>query len=97
MPFPCELSVSVQSLCPVRLFATPWTAALQGSLSITNSRRLLRLMSTESVMPSNHLILCRPLLLLPSVFPSIRVSQLFASGGQSIGASAAVLPMNIQS
>ena len=71
MPFPCELSVSVQSLCPVRLFATPWTAALQGSLSITNSRRLLRLMSTESVMPSNHLILCRPLL-LPSIFSSIR-------------------------
>ena len=71
MPFPCELSVSVQSLCPVRLFATPWTAARQGSLSITNSRRLLRLMSTESVMPSNHLILCRPLL-LPSIFSSIR-------------------------
>ena len=53
--------------------ATPWTAAHQGSLSFTNSQRLLRLMSTESVMPSNHLILCHPLLLLPSIFPSIRV------------------------
>ena len=53
--------------------ATPWTAALQASLSITNSRSLLRLMSIESVMPSNHLILCRPLLLPPSIFPSIRV------------------------
>ena len=57
----------------VRLFATPWTTACQASLSITNSRSLLKLMSIESVMPSNHLILCRPLLLLPSVFPSIRV------------------------
>ena len=55
------------------LFATPWTAARQASLSITNSQSLLKLMSIESVMPSNHLILCRPLLLLPSVFPSIRV------------------------
>ena len=54
-------------------FATPWTAACQASLSITNSRSLLKLMSIESVMPSNHLILCRPLLLLPSIFPSIRV------------------------
>ena len=53
--------------------ATPWTAARQASLSITNSRSLLKLMSIESVMPSNHLILCRPLLLLPSIFPSIRV------------------------
>ena len=57
----------------VRLFATPWTAAHQASLSITSSRSLLKLMSIESVMPSNQLILCRPLLLLPSVFPSIRV------------------------
>ena len=57
----------------VRLFATPWTAARQASLSITNFRRLLKLMSIESVMPSNHLILCRPLLLLPSIFLSIRV------------------------
>ena len=64
---------SVQLLSHVRLFATPWTAAHQVSLSITNSRSLLILMSIESVMPSNHLILCRPLLLLPSIFPSIRV------------------------
>ena len=64
---------SVQSLSCVRPFATPWTAALQASLSITNSRSLLKLMSTESVMPSNHLVLCYPLLLLPSIFPSIRV------------------------
>ena len=64
---------SVQSLSPVWLFATPWTTAHQASLSITNSRSLLKLMSIESVMPSNHLILCRPLLLLPSIFPSIRV------------------------
>ena len=64
---------SVQLLSRVRLFATPWTAARQASLSTTNSRSLLTLMSIESVMPSNHLILCRPLLLLPSIFPSIRV------------------------
>ena len=64
---------SVQSLSHVRLFATPWTAACQASLSIANSRSLLKLMSIESVMPSNHLILCHPLLLLPSIFPSIRV------------------------
>ena len=64
---------SVQSLSHVRLLATTWTAACQASLSITNSRSLLRLMSIESVMPSNHLILCHPLLLLPSVFLSIRV------------------------
>ena len=64
---------SVQSLSCVRLFATPWTAARQASLSITNSRSPLKPMSIESVMPSNHLILCRPLLLLPSIFPSIRV------------------------
>ena len=57
----------------VQLFATPWTAAHQASLSITNSQSLLKLMSIELVMPSKHLILCRPLLLLPSVFPSIRV------------------------
>ena len=63
----------VQSLSNVRLFATPWTAACQASLSITISLRLLKLMSIESVMPSNHLVLCHPLLLLPSVFPSIRV------------------------
>ena len=63
---------SVQSLSRVRLFATLWTAAHQVSLSITNSRSLLKLMSIESVMPSNHLILCCPLLLLPSIFPNIR-------------------------
>ena len=65
--------VAVQSLSCVQLSATPWTAACQASLSITNSWSLLRLMSIESVMPSNHLILYHPLLLLPSVFPSIRV------------------------
>ena len=64
---------SVQSLSRVRLFATPWTIAHQASVSITNSQSLLKLMSIESVIPSNHLILCRPLLLLPSIFPSIRV------------------------
>ena len=64
---------SVQSLSHVRLFATIWTTAHQASLSITNSQSLLKLMSIKSVMPSNHLILCRPLLLLPSTFPSIRV------------------------
>ena len=64
---------SVQSLSHVRLFATPWTAAHQASLSITNSWSLLKLMSIELMMPSNHLILCHPLLLLPSIFPSIRV------------------------
>jgi len=64
---------SVQLLSRVWLFATPWTAARQASLSITNSQSLLKLMSNESVMPSNHLILCHPLLLLPSIFPSIRV------------------------
>ena len=69
----CQILVgSVQSLSHVLPFATPWTAARQASLSITNSWSLLKLMSIESVMPSNHLILCRPLL-LPSVFPSIRV------------------------
>ena len=64
---------SVQSLSRVQIFATPWTAAFQASLSITSSQRLLKLMSIESVISSNHLILFRPLLLLPSVFPSIRV------------------------
>ena len=63
----------VQSLSRVRLFATPWTAAHQASLSITNSQSSPKLMSIESVMPSSHLILCRPLLLLPSIFPSIKV------------------------
>ena len=92
---------SVQLLSHVWLFATPWTAAHQAYLSITNSWSLLKLISIESVMPSNHLILCCPLLLLPSIFPSIRVfqmSQLFAWGSQSIGVSAStsVLPMNTQ-
>ena len=64
---------SVQSLCHVRLFATPWTAACQTSLSITNSQSLLKIMSIGSVMPSNHLMLCHHLLLRPSIFPSIRV------------------------
>ena len=63
---------SVQSLSHVRLFATPWTVAHQASLSITDSWSLLKLMSIESVMPSNHRILCHPLLLPPSVFPSSR-------------------------
>ena len=64
---------SVQSLSHVQIFVTPWTAARQASLSITNSRSLLKLMSIESVMPSNHPILCHPLCLPPSIFPSIRV------------------------
>jgi len=92
---------SVQSLSRVRLFATPRTAARQASLSITNSQSLLKIMSIEVVMPSNHLIFCRPLLLLSSIFPGIRVfsmSQFFTSGGESIGvsASASVFPINIQ-
>ena len=92
---------SDQSLSRVWLFATPWIAACQASLSMTNSRSSLRLVSIESVMPSSHLILCRPLLLLPPIPPSIRVfssDQLFAWGGQSIGVSVSisVLPMNIQ-
>ena len=92
---------SLQSLSHVLLFLTPWSAAHQASLSITNTWSLHKLMSIELVMPSNHLILCHPLLLLPSIFSSIRVfpiSQFFTSGGQSIGvsASASVLPMNNQ-
>ena len=93
---------SVQSLSRVRLFATPWTAAHRASLSIINFQSPPKPMSIELVMPSTHLILCRPLLLLPSIFPSIRgsfpKSQLFTSGGQSIGVSAStsLLPMNTQ-
>ena len=64
---------SVQSLSHVRLFVTPWTSARQASLSIANSRSLLKIMSIESVMPSNHLIFCHPLFLLPSIFSNIRV------------------------
>ena len=92
---------SVQSLSRVWLFANPWTAAHQASLSITNSQSLPKLVSTESVMPSNHLLLCRPFSSCPQSFPasgSFPMSQLFASGGQSIGAStlASVLPKNTQ-
>ena len=91
---------SVQLLSRVRHFETPWTAARQASLSITNSRSLLQPMAIESVMPPNHLILCGPLLLLPSIFPesgSFPMNWFFASGGQSIGVSAStsVLPVNI--
>ena len=92
---------SVQLLSCVRLFATPWTAAGQASLFITNSQSFLKLMSNELVTPFNHLILCHPLHILPSIFISIRVfqmNQLFTSGGQSIGVSpsASGLPMNTQ-
>ena len=92
---------SVQSLSHVLLFATPRTAAHQASLSITNSRSLLKFMSIDVVMPSNHFMLCHPLLLLPSVFPSIRVfssESVLCIRWPNIGvsASASVLPMNIQ-
>ena len=91
---------SVQSLSHVHLFTTPWTAACQASLSITNSQSLLKLMSTMSVMASNHLILCHPLLLPPSIFPSIRVfsneSVLLIRWTIQVSASGSVLPMNIQ-
>ena len=79
------------------LFATPWTAACQASLSIIFSQSLFKLKSIESVMSSNHLILCHPIL-LPSVFPasgSFPINQLFTSSGQSIGASTSDLPVNI--
>ena len=97
----CICFVVVQLLSCVRFFAIPWTIAHQAFLSFTNSQSLLKLRSIEPTMPSNHLILCHSLLLLPSICPSIRVffkSLLFASGGQSIGnsVSASVLPMNIQ-
>ena len=88
-----------QLLSARRLFATLLTAAHQASVSISTSQSLRKLMSIESVMPSNHLILCCPLLLPPSIFPSIRVfsnDQLVTSGGQSIGTSASILPENIQ-
>ena len=93
--------VVIQLLNYIQLSAIPWTAAGQASLPFTVSRSLLKLMSIESVMLSNHLILCCPLLLLPSIFPSIRsfpMSRLFTSGRQSIraSASASVLPKNIQ-
>ena len=97
MEFRCQFG-SVQSFSHVWLFATPWTAVRQSSQSITSSWSLLKLMSIESVVPSNHLILCCPRLLLPSIFPasgSFQMSHFFTSGGQSIGvsASASVLPM----
>ena len=84
---------SVQLLSRVWLFVTPWTAACQASLSITNSRSSFKLISTESVMPSNHLILCRPLLLPPSIFPSIRVFKWVSSSHQV----AKVLEFQLQS
>ena len=92
---------SFQSLGRVWPFATRWTAACQTSLYITNSQSLLKLISIDSVMPSNHLMLCVPFLLPHSIFPSKRsfqMSQLFASDGQSIGVSASTsdFPMNIQ-
>ena len=91
----------VQVPSRVWLFATPWTAACQAFLSITKYQSLLKLISIESVMPSNHLILCLPLLLLPSIFPSIRVFSkelVLCIRWTNIGdwASASVLPMNIQ-
>ena len=92
---------SVQSLSRVWLFVTPWTTACQAFLSIINSRSLLKLMSSGSVMPSNHFILCHPFSFCFQSFPtskSFPKSQYFASGGQSIrvSASASVFPMNIQ-
>ena len=88
---------SVQSLSHVQLFATPWTAAQQPSLSIANSQSLLKLMSIELTMPSNCLIICLPLLFLPSVFPSIfQMSQFFASGSQIIGVSASASVLTIK-
>ena len=102
MSFACfTVFSSVQSLSCVQLFATPWTTARQASLSITNSWSLPKLMSIESAMPSNHLILCRPLSFCLQSFPvsgSFQMSQLFASDGQSIGVSAStsVFPMNTQ-
>ena len=93
--------VVAQSLSHVQLFVTPWTAAHQASLFFSISWSLLKLMYTESVRPSNPLVLCRPLLLLPSVFPSIWVfsnesALCIRYQCQSLGASAPVLPMNIQ-
>ena len=94
-------SSSVQSLSHVWLFSTPWTTARQAFLSITNSRSLLKLMAIESVMPSNHLIFCHPLLLLPSFFPSIRVfsnESALCIRWPNIGVSAlaSILPKNTQ-
>ena len=97
----CKAGKSVQLLSRVWLFPTPWIVAHQASLSITNSQSLLKIMSISSEMPSKHLIHCHPLLLLPSIFPSIRVfskESVLCISGQSIEASASpsVLPKNIQ-
>ena len=95
----CSLPVVVQLLSRVRLLATPRTAAHQASLSFTISQRLLKLMSINLVMSSSHLILCRPISSCPQSFlasGSFPTSRLFASGGQSIGVSASVFPVNIQ-
>ena len=96
----CDFSSVQFSRSIVSDSATPWTAACQASLSITNSRSLHKLMCIKSMTQSNHLILCHPLLILPSIFRSIRVfsmSQFFISGGQSVGVSAStsVFPINI--
>ena len=80
----CVLSQSVQSLSHVQLFATPWTAAQQASMSITNSQSLLKRMPIELVMSSNHLILCHPLLLPPSIFPSIRIFFQWVSSSHQV-------------
>ena len=101
MPKPLPVFSSVQSLSYVWLFLTPWTATRQASLSITSFQSLPKPMSIESVMPSNHPIICHPILLLPSIFSSIRVfsnESALCRGGQTIGVSASttVLPMNTQ-
>ena len=93
-------SVIVQSLSHVQPFVTPWTAAYQTSLSFTISWRLLKLMSTDLMMSSNHLILCQPLLLMPSIFPSIRVfssESALCIRWSKYWTLASVLPVNIQS
>ena len=97
-PKPLLSFSSVQLLSRVLIFMTPWTAVSQVSFSITSFQSLFKLVSIELVMPSNHLILCRPLLLLPSASRAFQMSQFFASGSQSIGvsASASVLSMNIK-
>ena len=91
--------VSVQSLSHIQLLATPWTASCQTSLFITNSRSLLKLIFIKSVIPSNHLILCHPLLLLPSIFSSIRVfsnESVLCIRWPKVLELQHVLPMNIQ-
>ena len=102
-PTLCNPISSLPSLNCVRLFGTPWTAARRASLSITNSQSPPKPMSIESVIPSNHLILCCPLFLLPSIFPSIRVFSNESAHGirwpkywSFTWTSASVLPMNIQ-